>query len=151
MKPPFDSTDPLLKSFVDEAADLPLKAAAEARRTSLIRKKQRRQITFAITMFLGGVCTWQSLAPRDTSKELFAILQIPDATLTNATQATPPSPPTSRHVIVRTEAQARNDPLPLPERLTVAQADVVKAARGLPLLLVRDRSGRVTRIHAIER
>ena len=66
-------------------------------------------------------------------------------------QTASPFPQLGKFVIVRTEEQARNEPLPLPDGLTEDQANVVKAARGLPLLLVRDSFGKVERIHVIAR
>ncbi len=39
----------------------------------------------------------------------------------------------------------------IPHGATEEQKDLLQAARGLPLLLVMDRSGKLTRIHVIER
>ena len=140
MKTPFDPTDPLLRSFADEAADLPLMAAGEARRTRALRAKHRRQVTFAITVLLCGVFALQIHVPRDRGQELVATQKLPDG------------PTTIAHtMIVRTEEQARNEPLPLPDGLTEDQAKVVLATQGFPLLLVRDNAGKVARIHFIER
>jgi hypothetical protein len=52
---------------------------------------------------------------------------------------------------MQTEDEAMNNPLPLPEGLDEEQQELFKAARGLPLLLVRDSAGKVLRIHVIER
>ena len=151
MKTPADPNDPLLRSLADEAADLPLKAAGEARRTRALRMNQRRQVALAITVLFCGVCSWQIYAPRDRSQEPVAIQKSPDAPMNTDRQTAPPSPQLGKFVIVRTEEQARNEPLPLPDGLTANQAKVVLAAQGLPLLLVRDSSGKVARIHVIER
>jgi hypothetical protein len=56
-----------------------------------------------------------------------------------------------KHVIMRTEEQARHEPLPLPDGLSSDQAKVVLAAQGLQLVLVRNSAGKVVRIHFIER
>jgi hypothetical protein len=140
MKTPADPNDPLLRSLVEEAADLPMKAAGEARRTRALRMNQRRHVALAITVLFWGVCVWQIDATREVDRDFIDIQKSTDAPTNFA-----------KHVIVRTEEQARNEPLPLPDGLTEDQAKVVLAARGLPLLLVRDETGRVTRIHTIER
>jgi len=140
MKTPAAPNDPLLRSLAEEAADLPLKAAGEARRTRALRVKRHRQATLALTVLFCAVCAWQPYAPRDRGRELVAVQNSPHASM-NLT----------KHVIVRTEEQARNAPLPLPDGLNANQAKVVLAAQGLPLLLVRDSSGKVARIHVIER
>jgi hypothetical protein len=139
MKTPADPNDPLLRSLAEEACDLPLKAAGEARRTRAIRMKQRRQVTLSMTVLMCGLCAWQIYAPRDKGRELIAIHTSPEAPMNVA-----------KHVIVRTEEQARNEPLPLPDGLSADQTKVVLAAQGLPLLLIRDSSGKVARIHVIE-
>lgn len=143
MKTPFNYDEPLLRSLTEEAADLPLKAAAEARRTRAARIRQRHQIAFAIVVLFCGLCAWRIQAPRDTGREFLTIQDPPDAV--------PSYSQPNLQVIVRTEEQARNEPLPWTEGLTADQASVVNVAHGLPLLLIRDRSGRVARIHAIER
>ena len=140
MKTPADPNDPLMRSLAEEAADLPLMAASEARRTRALRMKQRRQVTLSMTVLMCGLCAWQIYAPRDKGRGLIATHTSPEAPMNVA-----------KHLIVRTEEQARNEPLPLPDGLTANQAKVVLAAQGLPLLLIRDHTGRVARIHFIER
>ncbi|MFZ4766229.1 MAG: hypothetical protein ACOYMN_14865 [Roseimicrobium sp.] len=140
MKTPADPNDPLLRSLAEEAADLPLKAAGEARRTRALRMKHHRQAALALSVLFCGVCAWQIYAPRDRGRELIATHTSPDSRMNVA-----------KHVIVRTEEQARYEPLPLPDGLSADQAKVVLAAQGLPLLLIRDHTGRVARIHTIER
>ena len=61
----------------------------------------------------------------------------------------PSVPPSRDFVKVQTQDEAMNDPLP--DGLDQEQQELFKAARGLPLLLVRDGSGKVARIHVIER
>jgi hypothetical protein len=136
MKTPSDPSDPLLQSLAEETADLPLRAAAEARRACTQRLQHRRQFAVAITVLVCGFCVWQMVSHRDSI-----------AKQNIATSSTQPR----AQLITRTEEQARNQPLPMPEGLTKDQENVVKAARGLPLLLVRDSSGKVARIHFFER
>lgn len=150
MKTPPDPVDPLLQSLAEEAADLPLKAANEARKARALRAKHRRQIAIAVTVLFCGVSAWQMLPTMDTGRELVVNRQSPDA-LASARRQTSSSSQLGEYLIARTEEQARNEPLPLPDGLTEEQANVVKSARGLPLLLVRDSVGKVARIHVIER
>ena len=147
MRPPFDPTDPLLRSLAEEAVDLPLRAAVEARRTRELGRRRRRQIALTSTALFCGMCAWQVIQPMNTRRESIGMQEPSDAPL----KTTHPSTETDNHLIVRTEEQARNEPLPLPEGLTREQENVVKAARGLPLVLVRDNTGKVSRIHVIER
>jgi hypothetical protein len=147
MKMPFDPSDPLLRSLAEEAADLPLQAAGEARRTQALRRRQRRQVALAFTVLFCGLSAWQILEPRGANQASTAI-RLPPTSPT--TTAQPPLRP-SKYVLVRTGDQARNEPLPMPDGITADQAGVVAAARGLPLLLVLDRSGKVARIHIVER
>ncbi len=140
MKTPADPNDPLLRSLAEEAADLPLKAAGEARRTRALRVKRHRQATLALTVLFCGVCAWQISAPRDRGRELIAVQNASNASMN-----------LGKHVIMRTEDQARHEPLPLPDGLSSDQAKVVLAAQGLPLVLIRNSAGKVARIHFIER
>ena len=207
MKTPPDPNDPLLQSLAEEAADLPLRAASEARKTRARAMQQRRQFALTLTVLFCGVCAWQAFTPNDSRRENVAVQsspsnpsspssplsppENPDAPLSkpdpndapklaldhkpsapmpspthaswlepdlkrlapapnhNFSKAATPAP--SEYVKVQTEEQARNSPLPLPDGLSREQQRVVEAARGLPLLLVRDSAGKVTRIHVIER
>lgn len=148
MKTPFDPIDPLLQSLTDEAADLPLKAAAEARRARTLRTRRHRQMALTLTVIFCGVCAWQMFPRGGKDGVMITSVEPSDAGTGLPGEASLASHQT---MIVRTEVQAKNEPLPLPDGLTADQAKVVKAAHGLPLLLVRDRSGSVARIHLIER
>ena len=164
MKTPPDPTDPLLQSFADEAADLPLRGANEARITRARAMQHRRQFALTVTVLFCGVCAWQGFTPRDAGRETIAVQTIPAEPAPRPahdsappspapipTPSAPPEPEPREYVKVQTEEQAMNDPLPIPDGLSKEQRAVVVAARGLPLLLVRDSSGKVTRIHVIER
>lgn len=138
MKTPSEPNDPILQSIADEAADLPLMAAGEARKTRIRRTQQRRQLALTAIAIVCGVCAWKAVPPSERSRGL----------TTNV--STRPSPLSQGTVIVRTEEQARNEPLPMPAGLSRDQEAVVAAAQGLPLLLARDSTGRV-HIHVFER
>lgn len=144
MKTPSDSNEPLLQSLADEVSDLPLLAAQEARKSHAMCMKQRRQVSLAIGVLFFGMCLSLILRERNVGADFAA----------NHPPTDFPSPPSlqrSKYVTVRTMEQARKEPLPLPDGITRDQAKVLIAARGLPLLLVRDRAGKVARIHIIER
>ncbi len=162
MKTPFDPADPLRQILAEETADLPLKAASEARKSRSLQAKYRLQIATTVSVLFCTMCVWQFFPREQVSKESMALqtpaaapIAFPDESsrpFPHSPEPTEPPSPQPREVeTVQTQEQAINDPLPLPEGLTEEQANVVNAARGLPLLLVRDTSGRVTRIHVIER
>jgi hypothetical protein len=152
MKTPSHLPDPLLQSLTEEAAYLPLEAAAEARRTHELRREQKQRLALIVTALCCGLYALKMVPSRDANR-ISAAAQAPAAVSVDPVrQAQPPrAVPPATHWIVRTEEQARQEPLPLPEGLTHEQENVLIAARGLPLLLVRDSSGKVARIHVIER
>jgi len=186
MNTPNDPHDPLLQSLADEAADLPARAAREARARNTHHMQQRFRAASAVTILFVCVCSWSLLTSRDPHPAFVAeqsatpesdpekpteptapeapdlpVLS-PSPTLASArpkpsdprahSVPTDPSAPMPREFVkVQTEEETMRDPLPLPEGLDKEQQELFKAARGLPLLLVRDSSGKVTRIHVIER
>ena len=162
MKTPFDPTDPLLQILAEETADLPLQAASEARKTRSLQIKRGRQIALTVVVLFCSVYAWPLFPRSKVGQESVAIQEPADAPITFPEKSlqplphipepsAPQSPKPPEVAIVRTKEQAMNEPLPLPEGLTEEQESVVKAARDLPLLLVRDTTGRVVRIHSIER
>jgi hypothetical protein len=189
MNPPSNPNDPLLQSLAEEAADLPLRAAHEARNTRARAIQRRRQFALTITVLFCGVCAWQVFMPNDARRDVIAVqsnpadpsspsespdeptarlsLQLAPDLMPSAPAPKPTNDPKSRapapnpspfepspleppnYVKVQTEEQAENNPLP--PGLSAEQENLLKAARGFPLLLVRDSTGKVTRIHVIER
>lgn len=193
MNPPSNPNDPLLQSLAREAADLPLRAAHEARETRVRAMQRRRQFALTITVLFCGVCAWQVFMPNDARHAIIAVQsnptdpsswsespdeptarptpELPSQLAPDPTPSAPAPKPThdtknrasapnpssfepaalepSNYVKVQTEEQAENNPLP--PGLSAEQENLLKAARGLPLLLVRDSTGKVTRIHVIER
>lgn len=142
MSTPFDPPHPLLRSLTDDAADLPARAAAEARQVGIRRSRLRLRAALAALTMVFGWSAWSLLARHEARLALAAAPRLkPD-----------PAPAEPREFVkVRTEDEAMHAPLPLPEGLDREQQELFKAARGLPLLLVRDDSGKVVRIHVIER
>lgn len=222
-----DQTDPLLQSLADEAADLPARAAREARARNLHHMRQRFHVASAVTILFVFVCSWSVITTPERHPEFIAAQPVtlesdpekpptpntlapamtePIAPIAPAAPVLPealdnpsPSPapmiasstptlsprpnakdprahpaptaPVASHplmpsatlvtdpsgalprefVKVQTEKEAMRNPLPLPEGLDHEQQELFKAARGLPLLLLRDSAGKVLRIHVIER
>ncbi len=73
MNTPFDPTDPLLQILAEDAADLPVKAAGEARQTRALQVMRRRQIAITATVLLGSVCVWQFVSEGKVGQESVAI------------------------------------------------------------------------------
>ena len=151
MKSPPDPTDPLLQCLADEAADLLLRAANEARNTRARHMHRRRQFSLTVAVLFLGVFAWQVFPPRAARRETIAMRPATPETAPLPTPGAPTVPEQRGFVKVQTEDQVKNDPLPLPDGLSQEQETLLFAARGLPLLLVRDDSGKVTGVHVIER
>lgn len=146
MNPSPETPDPLLQSLAAEAADLPGLAAREARRARAARQQRRRVATAALALCIAGFGTWRVIAPVHPDPAPTT------AQVNPAEDIAPPAvaPESDEYIKVQTVQEALTEPLPMPAGLSKEQQDVVTAARGLPLLLVKDASGKVTRIHAIE-
>lgn len=129
MNAPQRSTDPLLRGLSEEAADLPLRAALEARQASARRRRIRRRSALAASACMMAILAWAAWP------------SIPELK---------PGPPASGS-IVKQHPEPPVHPPALPPGLDPDQLALVKAAGDLPVLLVRDKSGRVTRVHLIER
>ena len=159
MNTPREPNDPLLQSLADEASDLPLRAAHEARSRNMHHLRQRGLAASAVTILFVGLCAWSLVTmpePRPSSATVQAPAphedaEEPDAPVPTPTIALihPVALPPDELVKVQTGDEAMNDPLP--DGLDREQQELFKAARGLPLLLVRDSAGKVLRIHVIER
>jgi hypothetical protein len=148
MNPSSDPPDPFLQSLAEEAASLPGLAAQEARRSTIRRGRRRRQIASVAVMMAVAACAWQIFRTAPMRRhEPRPELPPSAAVAANAV----PAPSASSYVKVQTMQEAMADPLPIPAGLDKEQRDLVEAARGLPLLLVKDASGKVTRIHVVER
>jgi hypothetical protein len=129
MKTPDPSPDPLFKSLAEEVSDLPLRAAAEARRAGAQRRLNRQRTAVVAVAFLIGMVGWSALP----------------AFRKPGSGSTGVGPVVESHVVKPEAVPA------LPTKLNPEQAAFVKAVGDMPLLLVRDSSGEVTRIHVIER
>ena len=146
MNPPSDTPDPLLKSLIDDAADLPCMAASVARQLQSRRDQNRRRLIRGLAIAILGAFSWQALNP-------FLPAWKKAESSTNRVPL-PPVPAKTRlpaFVKVQTMDEAMSEPLPTPLGATQEQKDLIEAARDLPLLLVMDASGKLTKICVIER
>ena len=155
MNAPHDPSDPLFESLAEEAADLPARAATAARQRKAQRRQNRQRLMQAAVFALLGVSTWQ-LVPRNdvqpTTDTADHVVTADEPTPTRIKHAPEPDAPfprkaTSPQPGIMTVAAA----LPLPSGLNEEQTEFVKALRDVPMLFVRDDSGKVTRIHIIQR
>ena len=158
MNTPHDPSEQLLQSLAEEAADLPLRAAREARSHQIRRARRKSSIALTVTALLVGACFWMTSFHREPQQPIVAV----NSASPNPLPDRGPSPPKPASepllasqprdfVKVQTEEEAIRNPLPLPEGLDQEQQGLFNAARGLPLLIVRNESGKVLRIHVIER
>ena len=146
MNPSPDIPDPWLKSLTDEAADLPGLAASEARRFRARRLHHRRQWALVFGIVIIGAGFWQSFrlvhpVRKQAGSPPILVQQMP------ASKEAHPA----EFVKVQTMEEAMSEPFPIPPGASQQQKELLEAARGLPLLLVMDDSGKLARIHVIER
>ncbi len=146
MNPPPDTLHPFLKSLIDETAELPRLAASEARRFTARQAERRAQLTWAVAIAMLGMCSWESLhlrwpIPRQAGSPPKFVQQPP----------APKAPRPAEFIKVQTIQEAMSQPLPTPPGASQEQKDLLEAARGLPLVLVLDESGKLARIHVVER
>ena len=155
MNAPHDPSDPLLQSLAEEAADLPARAAAVARQRSIQRRQTRQRFAFAAVISLLGVATSVLVPRRDVQPTTVAAHHVPSGNspdlATFEPSPAPDAPIATGIVKVQTDEKAVGATSSLPSGLDEEQTEFVKAVRDLPLLLVRDGTGKVTRIHVVER
>ncbi len=159
MNTPRKPNDPLLQSLADEASDLPLRAAREARSRNMQHLRQRYAAASAVTILFAGLCAWSLITEPEPRFPSVAVQ--PAAVQENPTESPTLSPspviakndPSVLRPLEFVKVQAVEEPAidPLPDGLDREQQELFKAARGLPLLLVRDSFGKVERIHVIAR
>ena len=149
MNAPHDPHDPLSQSLAEEAADLPARAARAARQRNAQRHRNRQRLTQAAVLVLLCMITWHLAPPPNAPIATVAkhspapkLSPEPDAPIAHPfAQTGEPSP-------VKNVTHAS---FPLPSGLDEEQTEFVKAVGDVPLLFVRDASGKVTRIHLFQR
>lgn len=159
MNAPHDPSDPLFESLAEEAADLPARAARAARQRKAQRRQNRQRLTQVAFVALVAVSTWQlmpenNVQPTTAATDHVVTEDEPMPTLIKHAPEPDDAPlapfPTKRANpgprIVNVAAT-----LPLPSGLNEEQAEFVKSLPDAPLLFIRDDSGKVTRIHLVER
>jgi hypothetical protein len=153
MNSPHQSPDPLLQSLSAEAADLPLRAAITARQRNAQKQRHRKWATIVTTVLILTVSFWlvfPSLAPRHST----VASSNPDSKGSSgpAPAVPKPEPSLSDHRnVVEMEIAKQNTPKPIPTGLSPEQMALVQAAGDLPLVILRDASGKATRILIVER
>jgi hypothetical protein len=146
MNAPHEPPDPLLQMLAEEAAELPAHAAMAARQSNARRQRTRQRLALAASVCLCGVSAWVLIPSLVQDNPTVTVNPAAPPTLTPA--AGPPGP----REMASIQLQEQGEPLsqPPPSGLDQDQMAFVQAARDLPMLLVRDASGKVTRIHLVE-
>lgn len=143
MKPNADPSDPLREMLTDNAAHLPALAAQAAREYRARQARQQRRLARAAVLAILAVCGWQTLhwiRPGPKAHDLArTVIQQPAG-------ARP-----ENFAVARTVEEAASKSLPPPPGVTEEQRDLLESARGFPLLLVMDASGKPARIVVLER
>jgi hypothetical protein len=143
MKPNSDPSEPFREMLTDDAAHLPAMAAQAAREFRDRRARHRRRLAQAALIALLGVGCWQTLhwiRPVPKGGDLAQ----------NVIQQSALARPRN-FVMVQTVEEAISKPLPPPSGATQDQKDLLESARGMPLLVVMDGSGKPARILVLER
>ena len=129
--------------LTDDDAQLPAMAAQAAREFRARRARHRHRMAQAALVALLGVCCWQTF---------HLIRSVPKGgdLAQNVIQQSALARPRN-FVMVQTMEESISKPLPPPPGATQEQKDLLESARGLPLLLVMDDSGKPPRIVVVER
>ncbi len=123
MNTPHDPPDPLLQSLADEVADLPVRAAIEARQRKTHRVQNRQRLALAATVSFLGVVAWVLFPSREVRHATVAVPPVTPESATDLAPAapeptpTPTAPEPRESVKVQTEEKALRAPLPLPTGL----------------------------------
>ena len=145
--------DPVSQCLADEVADLAARAASAARQQSAHRRQNRQRRAQVAVLALLGVIIW-NLVPKQAESPATVAVRSPTVT---APEPSPEPSPEPDAPIARPlgDPSPRPGPLrashPLPSGLDPDQRDFVQAVGDLPLLFVRDASGKVARIHIVQR
>jgi hypothetical protein len=121
-----ESPDKLLNCLAEEASDLPIRAAIDARQITKKRRKNHQESTLVATTAILAIISWtlSSSVPKNR----------PESGEINDN-------PTVTPAVIQQ----------LPAGLDPEQMAFIQATGDIPLLLVRNSEGKVTRIHLIER
>ena len=141
--------DPASQCLADEAADLPARAASAARQRSAHRRQNRQRRAQATILAVLGVILW-NLVPKQAGSPATVVVHSPGVMAPepspepDAPIARPFGDPSPRPSVLSTSP-------PLPSGLDPEQTKFVQAVGDVPLLFVRDASGKVARIHIVQR
>ena len=154
MNTPNEFPDPLQLSLTAESADLPLRAAIEARRRNNERQRNHRRLQVASLFLLLAAFTWLALPWRNASHRSVSGSPTISDHESHATLRTAHSPE------VGGGGNIPNQPIENPTGdknqslrtgLNPEQLALIKAAADQPMVLVKNSDGKVIRIHVIER
>ena len=143
MKPDSDPSEPIREMLTDAAAHLPAMAARAAREFRDRRARHRRRLAQTALVTLLCVGGWQ------TFRSIRSVSKGGDLSGNITRQPTLARP--GNFVMVQTTEEAISTPLPPPSGATQELKDLLESARGLPLLLVMDDSGKPARVLVVER
>lgn len=143
MKPDADPTRPFREMLSEDAAHLPAMAARAAREACARRARHRRRWGHVTLLALLGVGCWHAfdgIRPDVKGRDTGSSVSSPSIVAGRG-----------NFIRARTLEEAQSRPLPPPPGATPDQKDLLESARGLPLLLVLDASGKPERIWVVER
>ena len=145
--------DPASQCLADEAADLPARAASAARQRIAHRRQNRQRRAQATILAVLGVILW-NLVPKQAGSPATVAVHPPGVVAPEPSPGPSPEPdapitrpfgdPSPRPGVLSTSP-------PLPSGLDPEQTKFVQAVGDVPLLFVRDASGKVARIHIVQR
>jgi hypothetical protein len=142
MKLPPEPDDELLKSLVEETNALPRAAAAQARRQRQKRANSIRVVAaLMILLFAAGIWFSQRPSRSEVTTEI--------AHTANASQASKAL--TQPGYVKVYQADEAVPPDPIPPGVSEREKRLLTELPGVPLLIVKNDAGEVTRVHIFER
>ena len=142
MKAPVEPNDPLLQSLTEETCGLPQAAAAHARSCQQARTKIAR-VSAVLTVLLLAAGIW---LPGKSSNRKNA------GNITRATRPPQTANPPARQGYVRVYQDGENAGAEsVPPDATEREKQLLAELPGVPLLIVKNDAGQVTRVHVFER
>jgi hypothetical protein len=137
-----ESDDPLLQSLVEEVKDLPKSAAAHARSRQQARTTIARvSVVLTVMLFAAGMLLFGHTPERKDAGKVTRITRPPQTATSRARQG---------YVKVYHEGETAADES-IPPNATERERQLLAELPGVPLLIVKNDAGEVTRVHIFER